>query len=217
MRGFCLKNPLYLLLAKVIILLNFTLSFLTPVYSQNSPKVISRGDKLTIKVLEQEDLNASYTVGSDGAIEFPLINERIPAEGLTFNELAVKIKGKLEEKYLYQATVSVAAFTGEEPQLLTSVPIGGVVYVYGQVGSPGAVKIPEDETLTVSKVIIRCGGFKDFANKKRVKLVRKFQATGKAQTTYLNMVEIIDKGRMEKDITVRDGDYIVVPEKFFNF
>jgi protein involved in polysaccharide export with SLBB domain len=66
-------------------------------------------------------------------------------------------------------------------------------------------------------VIIRCGGFKDFANKKRVKLVRKFQATGKAQTTYLNMVEIIDKGRMEKDITVRDGDYIVVPEKFFNF
>ena len=94
---------------------------------------------------------------------------------------------------------------------------GGVIYVYGQVGSPGAVQLPENEILTVSKVIIRCGGFRDFANKTHVKLVRKNSASGKPKTMIVNLVRVIDKGKLDEDVVVKDGDYIVVPEKFFNF
>jgi polysaccharide export outer membrane protein len=185
--------------------------------STQPSKLITRGEKLTIKVLEQEDLNGTYTISSDGTLEFPLISEHIVAEGLTFEQLAVKIKEKLEEKYFYQATVNVYFFTGEEAVFSSRAPIGGVIYIYGSVNSTGAITIPENEVFTVSRAIIRSGGFRDFANKKRVKLIRKSQATGKPQVTYLNMVDIIDKGKLEKDIVVRDGDYIVVPEKFFNF
>lgn len=207
----------YPTLRKTIILYSLICFLIFPVYSQNSQKGILRGDKLTIKVMEQEDLNGNYTVNSDGAIEFPLINEHIPAEGLTHEELAAKIKEKLEEKYFYKATVTVQTFTGQDIFASSQAPVGGVIYIYGMVNSPGALTIPEDEVLTVGKVIIRCGGFKDFANKKAVKLVRKSQTGGKPQTIRLNMVEIIDKGRIDKDIAVRDGDLIVVPEKFFNF
>ncbi|MEI8349006.1 MAG: polysaccharide biosynthesis/export family protein [Candidatus Omnitrophota bacterium] len=204
----------------IIVLYSLTYFLPISVFAQAEQKpsqVIAKGDKLTIKVLEQEDLNGAYTVSSEGAIEFPLINERIPAVGLTYDELAQKIKEKLEEKYFYKATVIVSAFTGEEIRTNNASSVGGVIYVYGMVGNPGAINIPEGEVLTVSKVLIRCGGFKDFANKGRIKLIRKSQATGKAQITYLNMVDIIDKGKVEKDIVVRDGDLIVVPEKFFNF
>jgi polysaccharide export outer membrane protein len=180
-------------------------------------KKIVKGDRLTIKVLEQEDLSGAYTVSSEGTVEFPLISERITAEGLTFEQLAAKIKEKLEGKYFYQATVIVSPFTGEETAFSSRASIGGVIYVYGAVNNTGAMIIPENENFTVSRAIIRSGGFKDFANKKKVKLIRKSQATGKTQITYLNMVDIIDKGKWEKDIIVRDGDYIIVSEKFFNF
>jgi protein involved in polysaccharide export with SLBB domain len=85
------------------------------------------------------------------------------------------------------------------------------------VGSPGVVKIPEGETLTVSKVIIMSGGFKDFANRKKVRLTRKSPIDGEAETKIVNVVDILHKGKLEEDIAVCDGDIIVVPEKFFNF
>ncbi len=193
------------------------------VYSQESINIrILRGDKLSIAVLEQEELNNNYTVDSSGQLEFPLITDPIYAEGLTCNELASQIKEELEKNYFYQATVIVKPVEEEEIEVV--VPEDKpedkkqeVVYVYGMVGSPGVIKIPEGETLTVSKVIIMSGGFKEFANRKSVRLTRKSPATGEAETTIVNVVNILHKGKLEEDIVVCDGDIIVVPEKFFNF
>jgi len=188
------------------------------IYAQEtSPVTIAKGDKLTIKVLEQGDLNGAYSVSSDGTLEFPLITDRIKADGLTYDELAAQIKKKLEESYFYKATVNVSLFKGEEFGAESANQAGGVVYIYGMVGSPGAIRFPDDEILTVRKAIIRSGGFQNFANKRKVKLVRKSQVTGKSQIIILNMVDIIDKGKIEKDVALRDGDMIVVPEQFFNF
>jgi polysaccharide export outer membrane protein len=178
---------------------------------------ILRGDKLTITVLEQEELNGAYTVDSDGGLEFPLISEAIAAEGLTHNELAARLKQELEKEYFYQATVIVKTFEEKDVEAMASEEKEGFVYVYGMVGSPGVVKIPEGENLTVSKVIIMSGGFKDFANRKSVRLTRKSPGSGDAETTIVNVVNVLLKGKLEEDIAVRDGDIIVVPEKFFNF
>jgi polysaccharide export outer membrane protein len=73
-----------------------------------------------------------------------------------------------------------------------------------------------DEVLTVSKAILRAGGTADFANKKRVKLVRK-KADGQTDTTVVNLADIIDKGHLEKDPILEPGDLIVVPERLINF
>lgn len=42
----------------------------------------------------------------------------------------------------------------------------------GQVRNSGGYKIPSDETFTVSKAILKAGGFIDFSDKKNVRLVR---------------------------------------------
>ena len=85
------------------------------VYSQEVVDVqVLRGDKLTITVLEQEELNNAYTVDSGGSLEFPLVAKAIQAEGLTYNELAGRIKEELEKEYFYQATVIVKPFEEED-------------------------------------------------------------------------------------------------------
>lgn len=188
-----------------------------PASAQEHFSAIAPGEKLTITVVEQEDLDGVYAISSEGTLAFPLIDERLFVAGSTYEELALMLKERLEEKYFYVATVSVTPSTEKDVEEAAVEVNPGVVYVYGMVGSPGVVKIPEDETLTVGKVIIRSGGFKEFSNKKKVKLIRKSNESDGAQVTILNLVNIIDRGKLEEDVEVQDGDIIVVPEKFFNF
>ena len=176
---------------------------------------------MTIQVLEQEDISGVYQVSSKGTIEFPILKQKIKAAGFTCRELASLLKARLEEGYFYRATVFVYPF--DENTVNANIPsssrsnTGGLIYIYGMVRNPGVVKISSDEVLTVSKIIIRSGGFQEFADKKKVKLVRKSSVTGKAETKTLNLVRIIDHGKLEEDVPVKDGDMIVVPERFFNF
>jgi len=48
----------------------------------------------------------------------------------------------------------------------------GKVYLVGPVRMPGPEDIPSDEVLTLSKAILRAGGFTDFADKHHVKITR---------------------------------------------
>ncbi|NQT22155.1 MAG: polysaccharide biosynthesis/export family protein [Candidatus Omnitrophica bacterium] len=185
------------------------------------PSKVSPGDKLTIKVLEQESLCGSYTVFSNGTLGFPLIPEDVNVKGLTHDEIAQKLKEELEKECFYKATVLVRTYKKEDAYTLRSTRRTregkGIIYVYGMVGSPGVLNLPDDEALTVSKVIIRKGGFQDFANRGCVKIFRKNPATGKVQTIKVNVANVIEKGKLDQDVAVQDGDMIVVPEQFFNF
>lgn len=198
----------------LLIISLFTSLCLSSFAATDSP--VKKGDSLLIKVLEQEELGGAYVVSDKGTILFPLIDRNIECAGKTFDAIARDIKKELEADYFYKATVIVSPsdgsyFSGRSSQ------DGGTIYIYGRVNRQGAINIPKGEVLTVSKVIIRSGGFQEFANKRQVKLVRKAPISGKVTTIILNMSEIMDQGKMEKDVEVVDGDTIVVPEQFFNF
>jgi len=94
----------------------------------------------------------------------------------------------------------------------------GRIYVWGQVKNQGPIDIAVNENLTAGKAILRAGGFADFANKKKIKLVRGggFDAAGK-QNFELNMVEILEAGKAEKDIVLLPDDFIIVPSRLINF
>ncbi len=182
-------------------------------------EVILPGDKLFIRVEEDKNFGGVITVSPEGYIILPLINE-IKASGLTPQELAKIIKEKLEERFFRKATVSVLFYekAKEIPSSTSRQESGkvGKVYIFGQVKSPGIVKIPPGETLTVAEVIILAGGFSDFANKKKVKLIR-INKKGEREVKILNMVRILEEGRLNEDVKVKDGDWIIVPRSFFNF
>jgi protein involved in polysaccharide export with SLBB domain len=165
------------------------------------------GDTLSMRVVEDRELPVSLLVTDSGEVEVPLIG-RVIAKGKTCKQLAYAIKVPLERDYYYKATVIIALD-------VAGLKSPGRVYVTGQVRNQGPLDIPPDETFTVSKAILRAGGFADFANKRKVKLVRK--KGGSTETTIVDVELVVKKGRTDRDPVVEADDTIIVPERLINF
>lgn len=162
-------------------------------------------DFVSFRVVEDRDNESQrLRVNDNGQLEVPYIG-LVPAAGKTSKELAYTIKAALEKEYYYHATVIIAVDQVSEKSR-------GKVYVYGAVKGQGPQEIPPDEDYTVSKAIIRAGGFGDFADKRKIKLTRK---SGETQT--VDLKRVIEQGRTDEDITVRPDDQIYVPQKLVNF
>lgn len=164
-------------------------------------------DRLSMRVVEDDKPLVSLIVTDSGEVEVPLVG-RVQAKGRTCKQLAYAIKGLLEREYYYRATVIVGLDEAGQKS-------PGRIYITGQVRTQGVQDIPPDETLTVSKAVLRAGGFADFADKKKVKLVRKKGAS--SETKVVNLDLVINKGRLELDLVVQPDDTIVVPERMINF
>ena len=94
----------------------------------------------------------------------------------------------------------------------------GKVYLVGPVRVPGPLEVPSDETLTLSKAILRAGGFTDFADRRNVKVTRKSAVPGQEDETFaVNVAEILEKGKTDTDMPLEPGDLIYVPEKVIRF
>jgi polysaccharide biosynthesis/export protein len=173
------------------------------------------GDKLSFRI--QEDLDdpreplepKPLFVTDSGDIEIPYIG-RIPAENKTCQQLARELKAALEKEYYYQATVVLAVDFMTKSR--------GRVYLVGPVRVPGPQEIPSDEVLTLSKAILRAGGFNDYADRRNVKVTRKTSAAdGEKKTFSVDVGDIFDKGRTELDLALEPGDLILVPERLIRF
>ena len=162
-------------------------------------------DFVSFRVVEDRDNESQHLrVNDNGQLEVPYIG-LVQAAGKTSKELAYNVKAALEKEYYYHATVIMAVDHVSEKSR-------GKVYVYGSVKGQGPQEIPPDEAYTVSKAIIRAGGFGDFANKRKVKLTRK---NGEAVT--VDLKRVIEQGRTDEDVAVQPDDQIYVPQKLVNF
>jgi polysaccharide export outer membrane protein len=87
------------------------------------------------------------------------------------------------------------------------VPVGQMVFVQGEVKTPGA--IPFTRELTVMKAIAQSGGFTPFASPRRVTLIT--QNGVKKVTVRINVSEIISDPEKAEDISLKPNDIVVVP------
>jgi protein involved in polysaccharide export with SLBB domain len=161
--------------------------------------VLRVGDPIELKVggvpiEEQQQLNNVYTVDAGGFVSLPYIN-KIKAEGSTPAQLARSI----EELYR-----SNKIYTNPNITILMT-PTSRFVNVGGAVRQPMRVQFTEDLTLLTS--INAAGGFNDFADQKRVRLLR-----GKE-------VSIYDVRQFRRDpsldVKLQPGDRVEVPQTFF--
>jgi protein involved in polysaccharide export with SLBB domain len=177
---------------------------------------ITRGDALSFRVVEDaqdpRDLLTNMlplVVTDSGDVDLPYIGQ-YPAVGKTCRQLASEVKIALEKKYYYHATVILA--------LVQNAKSNGHVYVNGQVRSTGAVDMPGDEILTVSKAIMIAGGFTDYGDKQHVRLTRQADANGLGATNMIiNVKQILEKGKTALDPKVLPGDMIFVPSRLISF
>lgn len=168
-------------------------------------KKLGSNDYVSFRVVEDRDNESQHLrVNDGGELEVPYVG-LVQAAGKSCKELAYTVKAALEREYYYHATVIIAVDHISEKSR-------GKVYVYGSVKGQGPQEIPADESYTVSKAIIRAGGFGDFADKKKIKLTRK-----NGETVTINLKRVIEEGRTDEDVVVRPDDQIYVPQKLVNF
>jgi polysaccharide biosynthesis/export protein len=168
-------------------------------------KRLGTDDFVSFRVVEDRDGESQrLRVNDNGELEVPYIG-LVPAQGKTCRELAYNIKSALEREYYYHATVIVAVDRVSEKSR-------GKIYVYGAVKGQGPQEIPTDETYTVSKAVIRAGGFGDFADKRKVKVTRK-----SGQDLVVDLKRVIEQGHTEDDVVLQPDDQIYVPQRLVNF
>lgn len=167
-------------------------------------KRLGTNDFVSFRVVEDRDNESQrLRVNDNGQLEVPYIG-LVQAVGRTSKELAYSVKAALEREYYYNATVIIAVDHVSEKSR-------GRVYVIGSVKGPGPQEIPPDEEYTVSKAVIRAGGFGDFANKRKVKLTRKG-----GEVVIVDLKRVIEDGRTDEDVVVRPDDQIFVPQRLIN-
>jgi polysaccharide biosynthesis/export protein len=153
--------------------------------------VLGVEDQITVSMWDEPKFNGNYTIRPDGMINMPLIGE-IQAVGLTPMQLQDAInKAALTQLKTPRCTVNVVGVHSKR------------VYFDGDGIAPGAMDLAIPMHLL--EAISARGGFKDFADKKHIKILR----DGKSFMT-VNYKDLISGKHPESNIMLQDKDHVIV-------
>jgi polysaccharide export outer membrane protein len=165
------------------------------------------GDRIRVNVFEVPEYTGEYQIPPGGAINLPLIGS-VPVLGLTSEQAADEIARRYS-RFLKRPLISV--------NLLSPRPIN--VFVAGEVTRPGAYTLslsggagdnPGVQYPTLLAALTTAQGVTLAADISQVQLRRKIGRSSEQAVT-INLKELVQTGRLSQDITLRDGDTIVVP------
>lgn len=142
-----------------------TVSLTTSMEVLNDSTKLGIGDHVSFRIVEDRHEPIRLFVTDSGEMEVPLIG-RVMARGKTCKQLAYEIKPLFEKEYFKTATVIIGL------DLVSMKPLGKI-FITGQVRSGGVMELMPGDTVTVSQAILRAGGVGDFADKRKIRLVRK--------------------------------------------
>jgi polysaccharide export outer membrane protein len=153
-------------------------------------------DLVRIRVQEVPELNVESRVSATGTISLPLLGDFFAA-GFTEAELAARLEGLLEERYVKEATVSVEVLEAR------SRPITLV----GSVRSPGSISIPGRWTLL--DVLVAAGGLGE-GHGGRIFVLRRADNELFDQIT-ITVDDLLLRGLAEVNIPIQPGDLLNIP------
>ena len=167
----------------------------SPVAPNDPDYKIGPQDVLTITVWKEPDVSREVPVRPDGKISLPLLND-VDAAGLTPMQLASSLTESLK-KFISspQVTVMVKEINSRR------------VYVIGEVVRAGT--FPLLPKMTVLQIVSSCGGFTQFANPKKIYVLR--TKDGKQTKIPFNYKEVVSGKNPEQNIELQPGDTVVVP------
>jgi polysaccharide export outer membrane protein len=153
--------------------------------------VIGAEDVISIRVWREPENSGNFVVRPDGKVSVPLIGE-VKAAGLTPEQLSASISEGLQKVMVHpEVTVGVERVNSKK------------YYIQGEVNKPGSYPLVIDTT--VLEALVNAGGFREFANTKKIVILR-----GSDRMKF-NYHEVTKGKNMEQNILVKNGDQIIVP------
>ena len=148
-------------------------------------------DVIEIRVWRETDLSGMFAIRPDGKITLPLSGE-LNAAGKTLDEIKEEVV-KAYYKFILRPEVSVSLRQVGSRKY----------YLVGEVLRPGVY--PLVVPTTILEALNGAGGFKEFANKKRIIVLR-----GEKKIKF-NYSEVISGRKMDQNIRLESGDHVYVP------
>ncbi len=155
------------------------------------PFILGAEDQISVMIYGSPEFSGGHMIRPDGKITVPFLGD-VVAAGFTPLELSSSIKERLK-KYIVDPDVSVSVTQVNSKRY----------YIQGEVGHTGG--FPLLVPTKVLEALVNAGGFKDFANQKKIVIMR---VTG--ERLNFNYKEVIQGKKMDQNIYLKPGDIIIV-------
>ena len=157
--------------------------------------IIGPEDILSVLFWRDKEMSGDFVVRPDGQITLPLLSD-VQAAGLTPEQLRDELT-KRASKYLEDpnVTVGVKAINSRK------------VHITGMIGKPGAY--PLAGPTTVLQLIAMAGGLHEFADSKKIIVVRELK--GRQMAFKFNYKDVRQGKNLQQNIELMPGDIVVVP------
>ena len=161
--------------------------------------LLRSGDILELRIggvptEEVQQVSGPYTIDGDGYVNLPHIG-KIRADQASQSELQRSIEAAYRSQQIYT-----------NPSITLTIPnTARFVNTGGEVKAPQRVPFTAD--LTLLGAISASGGFTEFADQKKVRLLRD------GKVTIVNVKDV--RKNPDKDIRLKPGDRIEVPQSFW--
>ena len=163
--------------------------------------VLTPNDTVTIKVYQENDLDAKVRISKDGSIVLPLLGQ-VTVGGKTREQAANMIRDLLAEKYLVspQVSLDIAEYSKRRFTVL------------GQVQRPGSFEMPGDETVNLLQAISMAGGYTRLGTGRGVTVQR---GEGAAKKVFKLDADSMARDKDVKGFEIMADDTITIGEKLF--
>jgi polysaccharide export outer membrane protein len=154
---------------------------------------IGREDVLEISVWRDEELSRTVPVRPDGFISLPVVGE-LAVAGRTPDEVAQQLTREFG-RVLHEPRVTVIVREVNSAR----------IFITGEVARPGVY--PVRSSMTLVQAIALAGGFTEFANRERIRVIR--QETQEA--VLVGYSELVGGDAKRRRLTLGSGDTVIVP------
>lgn len=154
--------------------------------------VLGANDVVAVSVFSDNTVSGTYAIGPDGRISMPLIHD-FTVIGLTIPQLQQLITEKLSAFY-NDPVVNVQLLRNNSKKYT----------IIGGVGKPGPYPLLQETTIL--DALAADGGFHEFANEKDI-IIRRG-----TKEYHFNYKDVVKGKHLDQNITLQDGDIIVVKE-----
>ncbi len=158
---------------------------------EEHPFILGAEDQITVLIYGSAEFSGTHLIRPDGKITMPFLGD-MTAAGLSPVELGNSIRERLK-KYIVDPDVSVSVNAVNSKRF----------FIQGEVNKAGA--FPLLVPTKVLEALVNAGGFKDFANQKKIVVMR---MTG--ERLNFNYKEVIKGKKMEQNVYLKPGDIIIV-------
>jgi polysaccharide export outer membrane protein len=157
--------------------------------------VIGPEDVLAIVYWRDKDMSTEVAVRPDGRISLPLLNE-VQAAGLTPTQLRDRLS-ESSKQYFEDPNITVMVRQMNSRK----------VFITGEITKPGSY--PLAGPTTVLQLISMAGGLREYADAKKIVIVR--TENGRPAAYAFNYKDVIARRNLRQNIELKPGDTVIVP------